>query len=818
MKQYVTGIYAGIAVGVLAAPPARRERPAAKLVSIAVVPNSIKLVGPRSQQGLLVSGTYSDGRVRDLTSVATFKSSNSAAKIDVEEGRKLVRPVADGAASVTIAVPGAPPVAAKVQVEDTGELAPVSFRDEVVPAFTKIGCSAGTCHGTPTGKGGFRLSLQGYAPDFDYQSIAREGGGRRVNPADPGASLLLQKPMVKLPHAGGKRLDPAMPEFKILTRWIAEGARLDPPGTPTPTKLEILPGRRQLKLPDNKQSIVALAHFSDGSIRDVTHLTKLSTSDEDTATVSREGLVEGQRRGEVAVVGRYEYLLSSQRVTFLQDVPGFKWTSPPVNNYVDQAVYDRLKLFQVPPSGLSSDTEFLRRAYLDACGKVPTAEETSEFLKDPRPDKRDRLIDALTQRPEFADYWALKWADVLRVQDETLKEPGAKAYHKWIRDSIAANKPMNQFAREILTASGSTLNNPPANYFRAVQEPEVLADMTAQVFLGVRMGCAKCHNHPFERWTQDEYYELAAFFAQVKRRGSSRGDDMTIDLDPRGEVQHLRTGLTMKPKLLGANFVEVERGKDRRVALADWVAKQDNPFFAKAIVNRTWANLLGRGIVEPIDDFRDSNPPVNDALLESLAKDFAEHSFDLRYLVRTIMKSRTYQLTAHPEALNKADDRYFSHALPRVLQAEVLADAICQVTGVPDFYEGYVPGTRAIQLAGTSARTDFLKVFGRPDRNLPCECEREKEPNLFQALALMNGRGLHSKLKSDGGRIARLAQSGKKPEAVIDELYLGTFNRPPSAREKTQWLSYLGQAEDRRAALEDMGWVLINSKEFLYRH
>lgn len=806
--------------------PVRKPAAGPTLKSLSVLPATVRLVGPRSQQGLVVTGAYSDGSLRDLSAAAKYQVSNArAVKLElVERTGALLRPAGDGAAVITITVPGAPPATVSAQVERTGELAPVSFVHEVVPAFTKLGCSAGTCHGTPTGKGGFRLSLQGYAPELDYQALVREGGGRRVQPADPGRSLLLLKPLVEMAHAGGKRLDRAMPEFELLVRWIAEGAKDDTESAPPVTRVEVLPPARRLQTPRARQRVVAMAHYADGSARDVTHLAKLSTSNEDLATVTREGLVEADDRGDIAVLFRYETELKSLRLTFLKNVPGFKWVQPVENNYIDRHVFERLKLFQIPASGLSSDTEFIRRAYLDTLGLLPPAAEVRAFIAEQSPVKRRKLIDQLTARPEFADNMSIKWADVLRIADETLGEDGARAFHGWLRNSFAENKPMSQLVTELMTASGPTSRSAPANYFRAARDsegkvpPEALAEATAQLFLGVRILCAKCHNHPFERWTQNEYYSFAAFFGQVRRRGGPTKGEETVYLDSRGEVTHLRTGQVMTPKLLGAAEVPPVKGLDRRVELAKWMTSPENPFFAKSIVNRVWSHLLGRGIVEPIDDFRDSNPPVNDALIEALAKDFAEHNFDLRYLVRTIMSSRTYQLTARVTPLNKDDFTYFSHSLARTLSAEQLADVISEVTGVPFEYPGYPAGTRAAQLAGTGVKTGFLKTFGRPDRNLNCECEREKDATLFQALKLITDRDIDAKLTSDTGRLAKLAASGKTDLEILDELYFTALARAPSPKEKQEWTSYFSRNPDRRKALEDLGWVLINSKEFLFRH
>ena len=808
------------------AAPARsaaRKPPAAVagLKSITVAPAAVVLLGARDEQGLVVTGQF-EGGPKDQTARAQITVADpkivSLTADPNDPARRVLRPVADGTTAVTVSLPGAAPVTVRVSVRNAREVRPVSFRDEVVPALTKAGCNQGVCHGTPTGKGGLRLSLQGYAPDLDYQCIAREGNARRIIPADPGRSLFLLKPMVEVPHGGGKRLTPDMPEFRVLSRWIAEGAHDDPPNAPTLKSVEILPGERAMLLPGAKQQIAVVAQFSDGSKRDVTSLAKLSTSDDDAVTVSREGLVEGLKRGSVAVLVRYQYELQTLPFTLIQNVPGFQWNNPPANNYVDELAYNRLKLFQIPASDLSSDTEFLRRAYLDTLGLLPQPEEVRAFLADNAPDKRARLIDQLTQRPEFADYWAVKWADVLRIQDETLKEEGARAFFKWVRDSIAGNKPMDRFVHEILTGTGDTVQHPPAGYYRTNTEPEDTSQATAQLFLGVRVSCARCHNHPYDRWTQDEYYHLAAFFAQVRTKGGRHDDSDTIYIDPDGEVTHPRTGKTMRPKFLGGAFAQVKDGEDRRKALADWIVAKENPFFAKEMVNRTWANVLGRGLVEPIDDFRSSNPSVNQPLLDALAKDFVDHNYDFRYLVRTIMKSRTYQLTAKSLPLNRDDQLYYSHALPRLLTAEQLSDALTQVTGVPEEFEGYPVGTRAMQVAGTKSRSPFMKVFGRPDRNLNCECEREKEPNLFEALAMISGRNVHNKLHSDDGRIADLARKQVPYPQAVEEMYLSTLTRLPTEKEKTGWLSYLGKATDRRQALEDLGWVLINSKEFLYRH
>ncbi len=801
--------------------PATGVRPASAF-TVEMAPKVLRLEGARAEQGLIVTAVYPDGTRRDVSSAARYRVVDPTRASIAREGvRWLVRPRRNGDTHLEVSVPPMPAIRVRLVVRGSGEPAPISFRGEVVPALTKAGCNQGTCHGTPTGKGGFRLSLQGYAPDADYAALVREGSGRRVNRADPGRSLLLLKPLVAVPHAGGRRLAPDMPEYRVLSQWIAEGAAEDPADTPTLVKLEVLPGRETLSLPGARRQIAAIAHFSDGTRQDITRVAKLTSSDDDLVTVTREGRVEGRQRGDAAILVRYQHLLEAYPVTLLRDVPGFRWDSPRAENYVDRHVYARLRLFQIPASALCTDTEFVRRAYLDLLGRIPSADEVRAFFAGAAgPGARARLVETLLSRPEFPDFWALKWADVLRIQDETLRDPNAKAYHGWVRDSLATNKPLDQFARELLTASGGSSSNPPVNYFRTLQEPQEFAEATAQLFMGVRMTCARCHNHPFERWTQDEYYQFAAFFSQVQRRGAGRRRDAgeeTIGLNEGAEVTHLRTGKIMQPRLPGAGFPAIRSGDDRRVALADWLVQPANPFFARAMANRIWSHLLGRGIVEPVDDFRESNPPVNGPLLAALARDLADHGFDQRHLIRTIMASRTYQLSSRAMPLNRDDETYFSHALVRAMSAEQLADSLSQFAGVPDTFAGYPKGTRAAQLAGTRARTPFLKTFGRPDRNLNCECEREKEPTLFQALTLLTGRQLQSKLRADDGRVAALAASGRAGEVVLEELYLSALARKPSTRERQGLLDHLTRATDRRAALEDIAWALLNSKEFLFR-
>ena len=516
------------------------------------------------------------------------------------------------------------------------------------------------------------------------------------------------------------------------------------------------------------------------------------------------------------------------RLTYLEPRPGFVWKAPPEINFVDKHTFAKLKMLSLPPSDLCSDADFVRRAYLDLCGILPPPAEATAFLNDKNAGKRARLIDALLERPEYADFWTLKWSDVLRSSRKAIEVKGVHVFQHWLHGHIAANTPMDEVVRELLTASGSTFANPPANYFRIARDPPNLAETTAQLFLGVRMQCAKCHNHPFERWTQDDYYSMAAFFARVRQKkdatevaakdkNKTAGAEI-IFVDRNGEVTQPRTGKVMAPKFMGGPVAPVPQGTDRREALAAWMTGRDNPFFARAMVNRVWYHLMGRGIVEPVDDFRDSNPPANDELLDALASDFVAHRYDLKHLIRTIMKSRTYQLSAETNAFNKDDAKYFSHAVTKLLTAEQLLDAISAATEVAEKFPGLPLGTRAVQLPDGEMNHPFLKTFNQPARELACECERETDSNLAQALQLINGPTVNDKLRNPNNRLGRLLGKGASDREVVTELYLATLSRPPTEAEIKLGLEHINKAADKRKKWEDLHWALLNAKEFLFRH
>jgi hypothetical protein len=714
---------------------------------------------------------------------------------------------------------------------------PVSFHNEVMAVLSRAGCNSGACHGNQNGKNGFKLSLRGQDPDFDLDALTRDTLGRRVDLLRPADSLVLLKATASVPHEGGKRFDVHSPEYALLQRWIAGGARPDPTNAAVLRRLDVTPTEQVLVEPAERVTLKVKATFSDGSSRDVTRLCAYETSN----TISRvdgAGVVDRLQMGETAVLVRYLDRQAVVRLAFVPARPGFVWKDVAENNFIDLHVFARLRVLRIQSSELCGDSVFLRRVYLDLLGILPTVEETRRFLDEKRPDKRARLVDELLKRPEFADFWALKWSDLLRNEEKVLDRKGVQAFHDWIRAAIADGKPLNEFARELLASRGSTYENPAANYYRALRDPMARAEATAQVFLGVRLQCAKCHNHPFDRWTQNDYYGLAAFFPRVQYRivENNRRDNLDthefvgeqiVWLARQGEVDHPRTRERMKPRFLGDATPDFAPEADRLQALADWVARPDNPFFARAQVNRVWYHLLGRGIVDPNDDFRASNPPVNEALLEALSKDFVAHRFDLRHLIRTIVNSRTYQLSAVPNETNREDETEFSHVLIRPLQAEQLLDAVAQVTGVPPRFSDFPQGLRASQLPGVGASrprfqaaTDgekFLTVFGKPVRSLSCECERSDDVTLNQAFQLITGEMVNRMLTEPANRVGRLLAAEKPVPEIIDELYLAALCRPPSARERAKATELVVQSKDRRAALEDVLWGLVNAKEFLLR-
>ena len=781
---------------------------------IIVSPSKIVLNGKRSRQQVIVTGQYANGELRDLTSVAEIVST-APEVIRIEKG--IVHPQANGAAQLVAKISSKE---AKIEVAVAGieNPSPVSFKNATLAALTKSGCNMGACHGSPSGKGGFRLSLRAYDPVLDIMTLRTEYYGRRTNIVNPEDSLLLRKPLMELAHGGGRRLKKHDPSYEILHGWIAEGLRLDPPTEPDVTKIEVIPESRIFQKDGARQQLIVLAHFNDGSIRDVTSITCYSSSAESVARVNEDGLVEKTSRGETAILARYLDKMVTSYITFLEDVPGFAWNNPPESSFVDTLVNSKLKQLQILPSDLCSDEEFLRRAYLDATGRLPTIEESQAFLTSASPNKRDQLVDQLIDSDDFASFWTLITGDVLRSNSKKLNATGVHKFRLWLYESIRNDKPLNQFAKELLTASGSAYKNPAANYWRASRDPQDATETTAQLFLGIRIQCAKCHNHPFERWTQDNYYGIGAAFARIGRKPGTEAEEEIVYVSKGGEVTQPRTGKQMKTHLLLKGDVDVPADKDRREVFADWLTAPDNPFFAKASINRIWGQLMGRGIVEPVDDFRDSNPPSNAPLLDTLAAEFVKNGYSRKWAVKTIMKSRTYQLSSRKNQFNANDEIYFSHANTRLLSAEQLLDAICQVTTVPEAFPGAPAGMRATELTEPPADHYFLKIFGQPQREMACQCERSNESNLSQALQMINGPVVHNKLRDANGRIAKMIAANNPDDEIITELYLAALCRKPVTAELETSRKHIASNTNKQLALEDIGWALLNSKEFLFQH
>jgi hypothetical protein len=790
------------------------------LVRLSVEPADVVLSGAGARQQLLVTGHYADGSRRDLTRAASF-TTDRPERLRLEGA--IVHALADGPAVVTVRAGGLTGTA-KVIVRDSSHVRPLSFRNDVMAVLSKCGCNAGTCHGNFNGKNGFRLSLRGDNSDFDRDSLARDTLGRRVNRFDPDRSLILLKPTGQLPHEGGVRFRKDSEEYAVLRRWIAEGLRPDPPATPRLVRLEAGPRERVLLHGVAQQQLLARAYFSDGSIRDVTSWAVYEPSSE-SVQVTPTGLVRAQKPGETTVVVRFLNQRVPCRLAFVPERPGFHWQPVPVNNYVDKLVFARLKALQVQPSELADDAAFLRRAYLDVCGILPTPAETRAFLADRDPAKRAKLVDRLLERPEYADWWALKWADLLRNEEKAVDPKGVRLFAAWLRLAVAEDRPLDRFVRQLLTGRGSTYEHPEANYYRTNLDPRRAAETTAQLFLGVRLSCAKCHNHPFDRWTQRDYYGLAAFFARVRTKmvENRRRDkfdkhelkgEMIVYLDRDSEMADPHSGAPMPPRVPDGKLPPLSA--DRLAALAQWVTAPDNPYFARVMANRIWYHLMGRGLVEPVDDFRESNPPSNPALLDALADDLAKHGFRQKHLIRTIMASRTYQLSARTTASNRDDEAGFSHVQSRLLQAEALLDAISQVTGVPEHFPGMPPGTRAAQLPGVAAAPGFLKVFGRPDRLLACECERGNATTLGQAFQMITGEAITRKVH-ESPVVTRLLERHASDKEVVTELYLAALARYPTPRELRAIIPRLSAAADQRRAVEDLLWALLNTKEFLLR-
>ncbi len=709
----------------------------------------------------------------------------------------------------------------------------VSFVNDVMPVLTKAGCNVGVCHAKAGGgQNGFQLSLLGFEPQEDFEHLVKEGRGRRLFAGVPDRSLLLLKASGQMPHGGGARLDAASEGYSLLREWIRQGAAYDKEGDPKLRSFEVQPKRGSIAR-HGEQQLKVLARYSDGSERDVTEQALYESNDRSMAEVSDRGLVKIlDLSGNVAVMVRYQ----GQVAVFSASVPlGAPVENlPPSRNFVDESVFANLKALGVPPSPVCDDATFLRRVTLDIGGRLPTEQEATAFLASTDPEKRDRAIDELLRSPDYADYFANKWTALLKNRrDDTSDIVSNFAFHAWVRDSLLANKPYDQFVRELLAATGTVIGNPPVAWYKRVKEPKDQIEDVAQLFLGVRMQCAQCHHHPFERWSQDDYYSLAAFFSQVGRKPSStRGEDLIFHKRGIAAATNIKTGLPLKPAALGDAIPPMTADEDPRLRLADWMSTPENPFFAKSLVNRYWKHFFQRGLIEPEDDIRDTNPPTNPELLAALEKHFVASGFDLKELVRVITRSQAYQLSATPNEHNISDRQNYSRYYPRRLQAEVLLDAIDRLTESQTDFANLPAGTRAVALPDNSYNrsSPFLRVFGRPEGESVCECERVQSSSLAQSLHLLNAADIKAKLGNPNGRAVRIAKDDRTPEAKVRELYLAAFSRQPRPDELKTSLDYLteprtdadGKTIDPQKAaadnFQDLIWALINTKEFLFNH
>jgi len=705
------------------------------------------------------------------------------------------------------------------QREPSGER--VTFLRDVAPILNKVGCTAGTCHGAAKGKNGFKLSLRGYDPRFDYEALLYDLSGRRFNRADPGRSLMLAKPSQEVAHGGGRRFAKDSDYYKTIYNWIAQGVPFGDPATDAVTDLSIEPKEIFMTKPGESASLRIVARYQDGQTRDVTREATIESNVPDIASVdSDKAAIHGERIGEATVLVRYQGKFSAIPATVLNPRPGFVWKALPQHNYIDRLVDAKLERLKIQPSPLTDDATFLRRASLDLTGRLPSLERVRAFLGDARTSrvKRAKAIDALIDSPEYLDHWTVKWGDLLQCSRKYLGEKGAYQFQQWIRDAIASNRPYDALVRELITARGSSYDNPAANYFRVTGGAKPAMEKTTQVFLGVRMVCAQCHDHPFERWTQTQYYQMSAFFSAVGiRAGYEVGEEIVFDQRADYDMKHPRDGRVVRPEfMVPLSGAAVPDGPERRDALAAWLTSKDNPFFAKAIVNRMWSYFMGRGIIDPVDDIRASNPPTNPALLDALEKDFVAHGFDLRELMRTIVGSRAYQASFATNEWNAADRDNFSHAFPRRLSAEELMDAVSSAAGIRPHFPDVPEETSASQLVDPHVgREGFLDVFGRPPRESSCECERRSDFSLPQALNLVNGKTISDAVADPKGRVASLVLSGKSDEIIVNELYLAALSRLPTQDEHQRGVTYLSSgAKGSRA--QDLLWALLNSKAFLY--
>jgi hypothetical protein len=792
--------------------------PADQPVSIEVFPPRVQLDSSRDQQRLIVQAVHADGHTEDVTAVATAAAADARlAAIDRAAGTIVIRPLADGEAAIRIEHAGFAKEIPLQVVSATSE-PPLSFRRDVMPVFARAGCNMGSCHGAARGKDGFRLSLFGFDPAGDHQRITREVPGRRIDTGDPLRSLLVQKAIGGVPHTGGKRFEADSDLADRLVRWITAGAPDDPGPVAQVVELDLYPPTSLLAGSGVRQSLVAVARFADGTDRDVTDLCWYGSNNDPVAKVAPTGLVTGGSRGEAFIMARYDTITVGRPTVVIPKNGSFTFPPQPDATWIDELVNAKLAALRIVPSERCDDETFLRRATLDLVGLLPTAEERAAFLADSAADKRLRLVDSLMRRKEFVDLWVMKWAEILQIrsQGNDVSPKGAILYHQWLERRITANEPLDRMVRDLITASGGTFDNPPTNYFQLERDTLKVAENVAQAFLGMRIQCAQCHNHPFDRWTMDDYYGFAAFFKQIARKRGADPRETVVYDSGSGDMKHPVTGATVPPKFLGGTAPKVG-GRDRREALAEWLTSADNPAFAKHMANIVWAHFFGRGIVHEPDDARVSNPPSNGPLLAELGRRLAASGWDFRALIRDIVTSQTYQRSCAVNDTNGLDDTNFSHAAVRRIRAEVLLDVLSQVTGTKNKFPGLPLGARAVQVADGRTTNYFLTTFGRATREDVCSCAVKMDPNLSQALHMLNGDAANDRIRQ-GGLVAAWMKEGRPDAEIVDDLFVRCYGRLPTEQERTETVATVAVAGDRGQALEDVFWALLNSPEFLFNH
>ncbi|HEY6168141.1 MAG TPA: DUF1549 domain-containing protein [Verrucomicrobiae bacterium] len=786
------------------------------LVDVQVYPPTVNLTSRQDRQSLVVQATYADGVTRDVTADAKITLGNkSLAKLT----KAVLTPVADGATDLKVSF-GGKTLTVPVKVEKSAVEEPISFTKDVVPALSKAGCNTGSCHGSSRGKDGFRLSLFGYDPDGDYKRVTREQLTRRINLALPEESLMVEKGAGLVPHTGGQTFKPGDELYTTVLRWLQDGAPADKEKVAQVTRVEIYPKQSVLDGKGAKQQLTVRATYSDGTDRDVTSLAVFASNNDVSAKVDKLGLVLGDARGEAFVTARFEAHTVGAQVIVVPKGQQFTFPTIKENNYIDVLVHAKLKKLRIVPSELCDDATYLRRVYLDIIGRLPSANEVKKFVSDPSTGKREIVVDELLKRPEFTDIWVMKWAELLQVRSGdqvlTFSYKSALQYYEWLEKQIAQNVPVDQMVRSLVTASGGSFENPAANFYKIERETLKTSENVAQVFMGMRIQCAQCHNHPFDRWTMNDYYGFAAFFTQIGRKAGEDPRETVVFNSKSGTIRHPVGNREMLPKFLGAEQPDI-KDRDRREVLAEWMASPRNPYFAQNLVNIVWAHFFGKGIVDPVDDVRVSNPASNPELLEKLAQQFTDYKYDFRKLVRDICTSRTYQLSVKSNQSNADDNTNFSKSYIRRIRAEVLLDAINEVTENDDKFRGLPRGARAVQIADGRTSTYFLTTFGRATRETPCSCEVKMEPNLSQALHLLNGDTVNQKVQA-GGVVHKLLKEDKTKEQVIENLYLRCLGRVPTKDELTKLQGFFTEGKQPETVLNDVFWSLLNAKEFVFNH